>query len=191
MGGLGATAAPLFMRSIFTVWKIATSLIESPTASGVVVATGGVPESLAGLLPSGETTPPSFVTSPPSAAAAPASSVGPEPKAAVSDELHAARKSAVGTADKSESFIGDSGGMRKTSPRTAVCKHLRSQCRFPKSQGRKFQSQRIPRPMNARNLFRPPPPPPGTPMSSQPTVREEIPPEELTDLADEDMEMWA
>ncbi|HEX7604702.1 MAG TPA: hypothetical protein VF316_23950 [Polyangiaceae bacterium] len=45
--------------------------------------------------------------------------------------------------------------------------------------------------MNARNLFRPPPPPPGTPMSSQPTVREELQPEELTDLADEDMEMWA
>ena len=28
-------------------------------------------------------------------------------------------------------------------------------------------------------------------MSSQPTVREEMQPEELTDLADEDMEMWA
>lgn len=44
--------------------------------------------------------------------------------------------------------------------------------------------------MNARNVFRPPPAPPGL-LSSRPTVREEAPPEELTDLADEDMEMWA
>ena len=60
-----------------------------------------------------------------------------------------------------------------------------------KRQGRKFQTQRIPLPMNARNLFRPPPAPPGAQLSSQPTVRDEAPPEELMDLADEDMEMWA
>lgn len=45
--------------------------------------------------------------------------------------------------------------------------------------------------MNARNLFRPPPPPPGSPASAQLTRREEPQPEELTLLADEDMEMWA
>ena len=45
--------------------------------------------------------------------------------------------------------------------------------------------------MNARNLFQAPPPPPGSPLSALPTRREEPPAEELTDLADEDMEMWA